>query len=148
LGNLMGLPGFDQETSEEVRAEALGDLATVAKRLDNGTSAAITLVDAPTGLQRVSDVPIYAADALVRRATSLQMTADAKAPMVGLPTSLWQQLGLQAGDSVRVSQGNAKVVLPARPDATLATRTVRVPSGQADTAMLGAMFGDIAVEKA
>jgi hypothetical protein len=37
------------------------------------------------GLQRVADVPIYAADALVRRAASLQLTADARAPVAGLP---------------------------------------------------------------
>jgi NADH-quinone oxidoreductase subunit G len=148
LGNLLGLPGFNQETSEEVRAEALGDLATVAQRLDNGSTAVVTLVDLPTGLQRLADVPIYSADALVRHAASLQSTADAKAPMVGLPVSLWHQLGMLAGDKVRVTQGSASAVLPARLDATLAARTVRVPAGHPDTAVLGAMFGDIAVEKA
>jgi NADH dehydrogenase/NADH:ubiquinone oxidoreductase subunit G len=37
LGNLLGLDGFAQESSEEVRAEALGDLA-LASRLDNTPS--------------------------------------------------------------------------------------------------------------
>jgi NADH-quinone oxidoreductase subunit G len=35
LGNLLGLQGFEQTSSEEVRAQALGDLSTVAARLDN-----------------------------------------------------------------------------------------------------------------
>ncbi|MDE2094340.1 MAG: molybdopterin-dependent oxidoreductase, partial [Burkholderiales bacterium] len=147
LGNMLGLPGFDFETAEEVRAEALGDEATIAARLDNHCPVAAAAPGAARGVERVADVPIYATDALVRRATSLQLTADARAPMASLPPALWTQLGLNAGDKVRVSQGVAHAVLPARLDATLAADTLRVPAGHPDTAALGAMFGAIAVEK-
>jgi NADH-quinone oxidoreductase subunit G len=68
--------------------------------------------------------------------------------MAALPQALWDRLGLRTGDKVRVSQGAARVVLPARVDATLAANTVRVPAGHADTATLGAMFGAISVERA
>jgi NADH-quinone oxidoreductase subunit G len=155
LGNLLDLPGFDFETSEEVREAALGDLAGLASRLDNSTAAALAPTPAPaavTGaagaeLQRVADVPIYATDSIVRRATSLQLTADARGePVVGLPSVLWQQLGLAAGARVLVAQGEGAVVLPAREDKTLAKGTVRVPAGHPMTAALGAMFGDITVE--
>ena len=76
------------------------------------------------------------------------LIADTLAPVVSLPTALWKQLGLSAGAKVRVSQGSASVVLPAREDASLAANVVRVPAGHADTAALGAMFGAIAVEAA
>ena len=148
LGNMLGLTGFEYETSEEVRAEALGDAASLAARLDNGTGAVLAAPAAVTGLQRIADVPIYSADSLVRRAASLQMTADARAPQASLPEALWSGLGLAAGDRVRVSQGAASAVLPARLDATLAADTVRVPAGHSDTATLGAMFGVVTVEKA
>ena len=148
LGNLLGLPGFSHETSEAVRAEALGDLAGLAKRLDNSSAVSLAAAASTAGLQRLADVPIYSADALVRRAASLQLTADARAPVASLPSALWQALGLQAGDSVRVAQGTAQAVLPARHDASLAPNVVRVPAGHADTAMLGAMFGGLTVDKA
>ena len=93
-------------------------------------------------------MPIYSTDALVRRATSLQLTADARGPVASLPSALWQQLALAAGDKVRVKQGAASAVLPAREDATLAANAVRVPAGHPDTATLGAMFGTLVVEKA
>jgi NADH-quinone oxidoreductase subunit G len=147
LGNLLGLSGFSQETTDDVRTEALGDLAAVSDRLDNRSDAAIMLLPAPAGLQRIADVPIYATDALVRRAPALQQTADAKAAWVSVPTLLWQQLGLQADERVQVSQGAARAVLPARLDGTLAENTVRVPAGLTETAGLGPMFGAIAVEK-
>jgi NADH-quinone oxidoreductase subunit G len=148
LGNLLGLPGFEQESVEEVRAEALGDLATVAARLNNESTAALAVAPAAAGLERVADVPIYATDMLVRRATSLQLTSDARAPVAGLSSALWQQLGLQAGDKVLLGQGQGAVVLPAREDATLADTAVRVSAGHTATLALGAMFGAITVEKA
>lgn len=149
LGNLLGLSGFDQETSEEVKAEALGDLSAVASRLSNRPVATSAEVNASgSGLERIADVPIYAADSLVRRATSLQLTADAKPPVASLSAALWSQLGLGEGASVKVSQGTAQAVLPARLDETLAANTVRVPAGHPATASLGAMFGAITVERA
>ncbi len=148
LGNLLALDGFDFETSEEVRAEALGDVTTIASRLGNQGSASVAPISAISGFERIADVPIYATDSLVRRSTSLQLTADARAPFASLPGALWSQLGLKAGDKVRVSQGAAQALLPARLDDTLAPTAVRVPAGHPDTASLGAMFGAISVEKA
>jgi NADH-quinone oxidoreductase subunit G len=147
LGNLLGLPGFDQETADDVRTQALGDVDHIAARLDNRSSATIDLKPFATGVQRVADVPIYATDATVRRATSLQLTADARAPLAALPTALWQRLKLRSGDKVLLDQGGAALVLDAQEDATLAPDTVRVPAGHPATASLGAMFGAITVEK-
>ncbi|MCA0244433.1 MAG: NADH-quinone oxidoreductase subunit NuoG [Proteobacteria bacterium] len=154
LGNLLGLDGFEQDSSEDVRAEALGDPATLAERLDNAAPAAPSLPPAAAhdagagGLERVADVPIYAADPLVRRAASLQLTADARPPVVGLPSALWHHLGLRPGARVLVAQGQTAALLPAREDATLAPGAVRVAAGHPSTATLGAMFGPLTVEKA
>jgi NADH-quinone oxidoreductase subunit G len=150
LGNMLKLPGFDFETSEEVRAEALGDVSAIPARLSNRVDAPVALRhagQASSGLERIADVPIYETDPLVRRATSLRLTADARPAFAGLPPALWAQLGLRDGDVVRVSQGLATAELPARLDRTLATNVVRVPSGTAQTRTLGAMFGAITVAK-
>jgi NADH-quinone oxidoreductase subunit G len=152
LGNLLGVPGFDFETVEAVRAEALPDAGSLAQRLDNTprldvAAAMAAAAPAATGLQRVADVPIYATDATVRRAAALQLTADAADPVVGIPSALWRQLGMQPGGKVLVTQSDNAVVLPAREDSTLAANAVRVAAGHKSTAMLGAMFGALTVEK-
>jgi NADH-quinone oxidoreductase subunit G len=151
LGNMLGLDGFDFETSEEVRDEALGEPASVAARLDNrvyGNDGAPAVQSLPAGtLERVADVPIYASDSLVRRAHALQQTADAQTPAAGVSASLWRSLGLAEGVQVRVSQGAAQAVLAARLDASLADNAVRVPAGHPATASLGAMFGTVTVAK-
>lgn len=148
LGTMLGLPGFAFETSEEVKAVALGDLAALPAKLNNATTAAITLLPSTGGLERLADVPIYSADALVRRAPALQATADAQGPVASLPQALWTELGLTEGAHVKVTQDGASVVLPAVLDASLPTHVVRVPAATAATATLGGLFGAIRVEKA
>ncbi|TBO34036.1 NADH-quinone oxidoreductase subunit G [Aquabacterium lacunae] len=148
LGTMLGIPGFEYDTSEQVKARALGDLATVPARLSNATSAPITVSASTGGLERIADVPVYSADALVRRSPALQATADAAAPVASLPQALWAELGLSDGASVKVSQDGASAVLPAVLDASLPANVVRVPAGHAATATLGAAFGAVRVEKA
>jgi NADH-quinone oxidoreductase subunit G len=145
LGNLLGLAGFAFETSDEVRAEALGDIAAIPARLAAGSSApdrGVTVhVPAGATLERIADVPIYSADAIVRRASSLQMTADAKPPRIHVPSELAAERGITDGTPVRVTQGAASIVLPAQVDASLASNVLRVAAAHPLTAALGPMFG-------
>ncbi|GKS75765.1 NADH-quinone oxidoreductase subunit NuoG [Acidovorax sp. SUPP950] len=88
LGNLLGVQGLDFETSQDVLAKATG--ATVAAplaqlpadRLSNSTRAAIAV---PAGAGAAPVVAsIYQLDGLVRRAPSLQLTADARRAAEGV----------------------------------------------------------------
>ncbi|WP_114813485.1 NADH-quinone oxidoreductase subunit NuoG [Paraburkholderia kururiensis] len=154
LGSLLGKPGFEFDTSEEVRTAALGD-GDLTSRLSNKANGAIARAaggsakPANGGFERVSDVPIYHADPLVRRAPSLHLTMAAKvAGTVGLPAALFDQLGLKDGDAVRVRQGDRSVQAPAVRDANLAQTVVRVPAATPAGAALGSLFGELLVEKA
>ncbi|AOI58063.1 NADH-quinone oxidoreductase subunit NuoG [Burkholderia diffusa] len=151
LGSLLGLPNFEYETAEEVRLAALGD-AGVANRLSNQTSVAPARVAAAAangGFERLADVPIYHADALVRRAGALHLTAAAKAAnAAALPAGLFDKLGLKEGDAVRVRQGERAVQLPAVRDANLAETVVRVSAATPAGAALGSLSGELVVEKA
>ena len=81
---------------------------------------------------RIADVPIYAADALVRRAESLQLTADARAPVASLPSALWAELGLKAGEAVRLTmqghQAEHVLLIAAVEDSSLAPGAARTES--------------------
>ncbi|OWQ45532.1 NADH-quinone oxidoreductase subunit G [Roseateles noduli] len=154
LGNLLSLQGFDFDSSEQVRTAALGSSLDLANRLGNTVSAqsaaAAAPVQAAQGLERLTTVPIYATDALVRRATSLQLTRDGRdAAIASLPQALWTELGLtEKGAQVRVSQDGGEAVLAAQLDASLPATVVRIPAGIPETAALGAFTGAIAVTKA
>ncbi|MFP8835501.1 NADH-quinone oxidoreductase subunit NuoG [Hydrogenophaga sp. XSHU_21] len=79
LGNLLGLAGFDAESSQAVLARAMPGTepgAVIgAGRLDNGSHAAVDMAPAQS---RPCVSTIYQLDALVRRAPALQLTADAR----------------------------------------------------------------------
>jgi NADH-quinone oxidoreductase subunit G len=149
LGNLLNVPGFDYNDSESVRDEALGGAAVSAK-LDNALQgiAAQSTAGGAQGLQRVTDVPIYSADAVVRRAASLQNTCDAATPCAVMHSDEMRKLGVQPGAQVKVSQGQGSVHLDAVADDRLPVGVVRVAAGHPATAALGAMFGTITVESA
>ena len=59
-----------------------------------GGSALPPPVYAAPALQRLSDVPIYFADPLVRRARSLQLTNDARPPAAIFSAATMASLGL------------------------------------------------------
>jgi NADH-quinone oxidoreductase subunit G len=152
LGNILGLSGFDYDTSEQLRDEVLGaNVFDVSGRLSNVSQQpllAAAYSEPSTQLERISDVPIYFADAVVRRAEALQTTPDAATPQAHLPAALALQLGIAAGDTVKLTQGEGSALLVAAIDAKLPANVVRVAAAHAATATLGAMFGPITVEKA
>jgi NADH-quinone oxidoreductase subunit G len=148
LGNLLKVEGFDQDTSEAVRDEALKGV-DVAAQLNNAIGGVeAKAAAAANGLQRVSDVPIYATDAVVRRSEPLQATTDAALPQAWLHSDELKKLGVQPGARIKISQGQGSVQLVAAADDKLPRGVVRVAAGCAATAALGAMFGTISVERA
>jgi NADH-quinone oxidoreductase subunit G len=148
LGSLLGLNGFLLNTPEEVCGEALAK--PIAERLNNGFTAALSFMQeqAVNGLERVSDLPIYGVDAIVRRAPALQLTRDAKnAHRLGLNAKTFAELNLKEGDLVSITQGGNTVQMPAMLESQLAAGCVRLSATTPTSAALGAMFGPITVSR-
>jgi len=107
-------------------------------------------IDAATaavnGVERVTDVPIYFSDPLVRRATSLQKTADARAPLVRASAATLARMKLAAGATARLRQDGGEAILTVAVDEGVPDGCVRVAAGHRATSTLGAMFGPITVE--
>ena len=152
LGNLLGLNGFEYESTEQVRNEMLGatpaDLGLSA-RLNNRADLQPQPLATVAGeqLERIAQVPIYSTDAIVRRSEALQQTRDAEPPKAGISLALAQKLGVADGMPLRITQGKASVVLTAAVDRSLSDTVVRVAAAHASTKDLGPMFGAISVEK-
>jgi NADH-quinone oxidoreductase subunit G len=147
LGNLLGLPGFEQDTPEAVRAECLP--ADIASKLNNHTQVSVQKTAAPAGgFQRIADVPIYAADALVRRAASLQQTTDARAPRAWMHGKELEKLGIAEGGQVKIKNGAGDVLLAAARDDRLPAGCVRVAGAHPSTVNAGPLSGSITVERA
>jgi NADH-quinone oxidoreductase subunit G len=143
MGSLLGLPGFDFDAIDEVRAAVLksGDIAS---RLSNGISGVEPKPARPAGIQRIADVPIYFADPIVRRSPPLQKTREARQPRAWMNARMLEKLGVAAGQQVLV-QGAAK--LDAALDERLPDDCVRISAAHPSTAAIGPMFGTVTLEK-
>jgi NADH-quinone oxidoreductase subunit G len=148
LGNLLGLRGFEYESSEDVRAEVLAEEGFSA-RLSNRTATKPAAPGADSGgAERLADVPVYFSDAIVRRSAPLQATRDAREPRAIVNARTAQAFAVSAGAKVRARQGEASALLELVIDERLADGTVRIAAAHASTASLGAMFGPITLEQA
>ena len=147
LGNILHLAGFDDESSETVRDAVM--VEGLDARLSNQIQAAPGVISSGAqGLQRVTDVPIYRSDAIVRRAPALQECAASKAPVARMHADTLAALGLAAGTAVRVKSASGQVSLIAEADQTLAQGAVRIAAAFEQTAELGSAFGQLQVERA
>ena len=146
LGNLLGIKGFDYDSSEQVRDE-VAKPDQVAARLDNRLAGMALRTPAPSGgLQRIADVPAYFSDAIVRRAGSLQQSRDAAAPRAWMNAALLARLGLKDGQAVRVRQGESETDVDVARDDRLPQDCVRLVAAHPATSTLGPMSGELSVE--
>jgi len=149
LGNLLKLDGFDYMSSDQVRDELRAMCESI--ELDNSITAApqVTLPASAASLMRAADVPIYATDALVRRASSLQKTHDAVALAVSMNPADAHRLGLDdETGSVSVKQGEGSAILKLIIDAGVPAGSVWIPMAVSGSELLGDPFGEVVIEKA
>lgn len=145
LGNICGLNGFDYETSEAIRDEALA--GEISARLSNALAVPVNVKAQTTGgLVRLGDVPIYQTDAISRRAASLQATVDAATPKLYANATTLATLGLQAGTQATIEQDNGTTQLEVAVAAKLADNVIRVAAAHPLTRDLGGLFNPIRVK--
>jgi NADH-quinone oxidoreductase subunit G len=150
LGNLLEVPGFDQDRSEVVRDTVLATPidARLNNRIDSGSNPGVAAVVAGQ-LERIADVPIYAVDPIVRRASSLQQTRDAAAPRARMNAATLARLGLAAGDKVRVTQASGgEALVDVALDPRVADDAVRLAGASVATSGMASLTGAVSVAKA
>ena len=144
LGDALEIDGF----------EFVG-LAEVTQRLESSVVEADPAAESQppaTGdselIWRIGDVPIYAGDALVRRAPALQQTDHAGATRLRVNPATAEKLGLDPEQEVRVTQGEHSAEFSWVADQRIAPNAVWLPVATCGVHGLGASYGPITVENA
>ena len=78
LGNLLNVDGFDYVHSKDVLNECVERLGNVSPDNNYSGNARVKRPDGSDSPEFDLDIPMYSVDSLLRRANSLQMTAEAK----------------------------------------------------------------------
>ncbi len=146
LGNLTGLEGFDYLSSEDVKNEVRSMCESI--ELSNAITRAgtVKINSVSKDIYRSSDVPMYAGDAVVRRATSLQKTVDAQSMCVRLNSAEADRLGVGAAAAVTVKQGDNSAALTLVIDDSVPDACAWIPSAVEGNSLLGAAFAVVSIE--
>jgi len=148
LGNMTGVDGFEYMSSEDVKAEVRSLCESIElSNVSNGPAVkpAIAKVKA-TVMYRSSDVPMYAADAVVRRAGSLQQTVDAQTMCVRLNNAEAERLGISEASTITVKQGENSVTLMLVIDDTIPDASAWIPLAVEGNDVLGSAFEAVSIE--
>ena len=157
LGNLLELDGFDYASAKQVHDELARGCEGVAP--DNTRRGRYEQPGAPSAmtnpegtLMRVGNVPIYAVDALVRAAPSLQRTPLADPLVLSMHPNQAAKLGLSDGERVTVAQSSlgaeAGTAVRLRLDDGIAMGCGRLPAAVPGAEVLGPQIGPMTVSAA
>jgi NADH-quinone oxidoreductase subunit G len=153
LGNLLNMPGFDEESSEAVRDTIVA--SSFQDRLSNAIKGSLDTTILPLQaestvhpLERVADLPIYRSDAVVRRSASLQATKASQQPLAQVHPDTLKALGLNVGDAVKVKTATGEWLTTVEADQTLPQWAIRVASGFESTSVLGSSTNPLHLERA
>jgi len=147
LGNLADVEGFDYLDSAEVRDQVLAANADRQPHNTLGKGEALSPAMGTAGMQRIGGVPMYASDAIVRRAPALQHTPDAWGDSLRMHPDTAAALAVEQGGSVRVTQGEGSAEMTVTIDDGVPNNCVWLPGAVAAAGSLGCSFGEVGVEK-
>jgi NADH-quinone oxidoreductase subunit G len=153
LGNLFEFAAFDYQTSEQVRNELLKLLEQEKSEAWSRytlLSAALRLLAQDrhifgSGLQRITAVPMYSVDAMVRRSKALQEVYPHQQTEVRVHPVTAQQQHWQQEQVVKIKQGQKSAKFTVCLDVNVPEQCVLINGGTHAAVGLGEAFGAIEV---
>ena len=145
LGNCFNLDNFEYQSSQDVKDELKSQCQSL--QMNNAVAAqAPTVKSVAAKLLRLGDAPIYAIDALVRRATALQKTTDAMQSAARMNSKQAQASGVLQAKKIKVIQDGGYAYLPITVDESIPDGCVWIASGTTVASTLGATFDAVEIE--
>jgi NADH-quinone oxidoreductase subunit G len=151
IANGFGLSGFDYFSSGEILNEVQRLCADIqfSNSIDITSAAVIKESGAnpASGFIRISDIPIYAGDPLLRRSVPLQQTQDAMlAKSAAMNSETARKNGLALAQTATVTQNGEMATFPLRIDEGIPDNCISIGLGIPGSEKLGAAFGNIEVK--
>ncbi len=150
MGNLFNIDGFDYQSSEDVMNEFKANIGLDGNHIESSKATNKLKWNCPenssaqaAGIQRIAELPIYRVDAITRRASALQQTADAQVDFAKINSTLAKKLKLEEGQEVTAKQGENSSKVTISIDDKIADNCVYLPAGITAAASLGGGFDSI-----
>jgi len=145
LGNMANLKEFDYVSSQDVREEVQDHLNMMTAANKNNYLPTDLNVD--SGLMTISEIPMYQTDAIVRRSSALQGTAENQAASIArMNMAEAEKQGVSEAKGIAITLGDNTISMPFAIDNDIADGCIYLAAGIAETSTLGAMFANVTVE--
>jgi len=148
LANFLKLKDFEYTSSDEVldAVKAAVEANDLMSRVEK--SLVLTSLPATTsGIAKVTQVPLYRADQLVRHAPALQHQLDESHRSARLNTRTAKLLKLASGDRAVIQDADESYVLPVMIDDKVSDNAVALSAAMVGTKTMSDFFGPITVTK-
>ena len=143
LANLLGLDAINYDSSAQITTE-LADIFSKLDNLNNLQASPLNSLDnnMSAGLQRIGERGLYHIDSLVRRASALQASYDAKiSNLIHLHPDQAQELQVFAGQNLIVKQDNNEVSMQVMINEQVPKGTALVYAGTQAHSQLAGCYG-------
>jgi len=145
LGNMANLKDFDYVSSQDVRDEVHDQLNLIST-----TPKAPYYPDdlsVESGLRTISEIPMYQTDAVVRRSSALQQTAEnQQASVARMNEAEAEKQGVSQAKVISITQGENSISSAFEIDNTIADGCIYLAAGIDETSAFGAMFAHVSVK--
>lgn len=144
LGNMANLKGFDYVTSTDVRDEVRDQLNLLSP---SNKSYIPEDLNCESGLMVISEVPMYQTDAVVRRSSALQQTAENQQAYVARMNSQQaEKYAVNDAESIEIGLEESSIIMPLMIDDDIADGCIYLAAGIAETSTLGEAFSNVTVQ--
>ncbi|NOQ81498.1 MAG: NADH-quinone oxidoreductase subunit G [Methylophaga sp.] len=145
LGNMANLKDFDYVSSQDVCEEVRDQLNLLSVSAGNSYSPADLNVD--SSLMSISEIPMYQTDAIVRRSSALQETADNQAASIArMNMAEAEKQGVSEAKGISITQADNTISMPFEIDDDIADGCIYLAAGIIETSTLGEMFANVTVQ--
>ena len=152
LANKLGFDDVQYQTSEQIRDEIKqlfeSNIEFTSQLSDFNYVNTNSVANSETNkVYRISDLPIYAVDNVVRRAPSLQQAVEEQQNHVAISSKYAEQLGVLNEQVVRVVQGKQETTLPLQLDDSISDDCVWIQRSSTESDSLGEAIAPVEIQR-
>ena len=145
LANLVELDGFEYVSSQDVSDE-IRHLTDNKKNTSSASYCPDSLKSTSSGIQMISEVPMYQTDSVVRRSSALAHTPENQAALIAkMNASEAKKWGVSSADTITVKRDQQTVTLAFEIDDAMADGCVHMPMGVSEMAGFGPAYSYVDV---
>ena len=144
LANLAEVGGFDYISSQDINDEIR---SSDAIKMASKPYWPVNTDTTSSGVEVISEVPMYQTDSIVRRSSALANTIENKAAIIAkMNMSEAEKHGLINSNSVVVCQDKRRVTMDFAVDNSIADGCIHMPAGVPEMSQFAAAFSIVTVE--